>query len=718
MKKKFLFAFIVIAMNVVVFGVINASAATSGRYTYSVAYHATPTNSGMKATITDCQTSASGNIVIPNTLGGYPVAYIDDSAFSGCRSITNITIPESVTSIGNSAFYGCTSLVSVTMLDSVTTIGRNAFNYCSNLSDITISNSLTYIGEGAFIGTAYYKNSSNWENEVLYIGKHLIEAKTTISNSYKIRDNTITIGNGAFSNCISLTSITVPNSVTTIGYAAFDNCTGLTDVYHIGTRDEWDSISIGNDNTYLTNATIHFTCDVTLLDNNGNEISKKTQYSGDIVDIDAITIPDGFCVVLYTDKDMNTIYDIETPLSGNLTIYIDFVRLNTLEFVGNTSADIGERGLSKKVIFATDKNAKYFACTLKIPNKMTAQEIKSDIFEIEQSQEVIGDYTYFYLFCICNKEGNIPTNRTVVPLELVLNISENVVVNEVLTIEVLEDAVLADDSNSYEFENGEKAEIKINPMLAKEITIIGLDEIYTPTQYTVSVLPENTTNPEVVWAVSDETVATISEDGVLTPVKKGIATIRATAKDGSGVFAEKDVSIKVMATMAGISSDLGTWNVSYSEQNNDYTIYVPNSTTSMKITALHNGTLKSDTMTFPNNFARTITLSSDETVLDLTYSCDGYDDNTYTITIVKFEGTKTEVSEDGKLFTVTPINIEKGKTVILALYDSATFVEMQSSVYTGETIPFTTTKAYTNVKVFAWNDLETLNPVCEAEIVK
>ena len=102
----------------------------------------------------------------------------------------------------------------------------------------------------------------------------------------------------------------------------------------------------------------------------------------------------------------------------------------------------------------------------------------------------------------------------------------------------------------------------------------------------------------------------------------------------------------------------------------------------------------------------------------MAYTCDGYDDNKYTITIIKFEGTKTEVSEDKKSFTITPINIENGKTVILALYNGEQFVGLQSAVYTGEVVPFTTTKTYTKAKVMVWDDLMNLTPICDVETIE
>ena len=82
----------------------------------------------------------------------------------------------------------------------------------------------------AFNNTAYYNDSTNWTNNVLYIGNHLIVANTTISGSYTIQSGTKCIGSYAFRDCISLTSITIPDSVTIIGSDAFRWCSSLTSI--------------------------------------------------------------------------------------------------------------------------------------------------------------------------------------------------------------------------------------------------------------------------------------------------------------------------------------------------------------------------------------------------------------------------------------------------------------------------------------------------------
>ena len=175
--------------------------------------------------------------------------------------LTTITIPNSVTSIGERAFYDCDGLTSITIPNSVTSIGYGAFDFCSGLTSVSIPNSVTSIGSGAFRGCSglttiavqdgntKYDSRNNCNaiietvtntlvqgcnntiipNSVTSIGEDAFEEYSSLT-SIIIPNSVTSIGESAFSSCSSLTSITIPNSVTSIGYGAFSECSGLTSI--------------------------------------------------------------------------------------------------------------------------------------------------------------------------------------------------------------------------------------------------------------------------------------------------------------------------------------------------------------------------------------------------------------------------------------------------------------------------------------------------------
>ena len=106
-------------------------------------------------------------VVIPAEYNGKPVTQILPNAFEKATNLTEIVIPNSITSIDGRAFFSCDSLTSVVIPDSVTSIGHDAFNNCKSLTSVVIGNSVTSIDGGAFyncysLTSVEFKDPNGW----------------------------------------------------------------------------------------------------------------------------------------------------------------------------------------------------------------------------------------------------------------------------------------------------------------------------------------------------------------------------------------------------------------------------------------------------------------------------------------------------------------------------------------------------------------------------
>ena len=206
-------------------------------------------------------TDISGEVVIPSSITYmgqvFRVTSIGSSAFNSCSNIESIVIPESVTSIGGSAFYNCSGLTSVIIPASVTSVGGSAFYgchkaicYCEAVSQPSGWNTRWTGYTGCSVVWNYNNNSTDLNGYIYVIvdgiryglkgeiativgqssnmsGEIVIPSSVTYEGQvYTVKR----IDSYAFSECIGITYVILPESLTTIGRYAFSSCTGLTSI--------------------------------------------------------------------------------------------------------------------------------------------------------------------------------------------------------------------------------------------------------------------------------------------------------------------------------------------------------------------------------------------------------------------------------------------------------------------------------------------------------
>lgn len=147
------------------------------------------------------------DMVIPES-----VTEISEYAFVRCLGLTSVTIGDNVTAIKALAFYNCEGITSVRIGNGVTTIGNKAFEECNSLKAVHIQDIAAWCNI-----TFAYRGSPLWYARHLYLNGE--EVKDLV-----IPDGVTAISDKAFENCLSLTSVTIGNSVTSIGASAFLSC--------------------------------------------------------------------------------------------------------------------------------------------------------------------------------------------------------------------------------------------------------------------------------------------------------------------------------------------------------------------------------------------------------------------------------------------------------------------------------------------------------------
>ena len=496
-------------------------------------------------------TSLKG-VSIPND-----VKNIGVMAFCRCRSLTNLIIPKVKNSvIGNGAFIDCTSLTSIIIPEGVRNIGNHAFLNCSSLTNVDIPESVTHIGDSTFLGCSSLI-SVNIPNGVKNIGERTFKNCSSLI-SVNIPDSAKDIYRGAFENCTSLTSIVIPDSVEGIGNDAFYGCTNLKTVFNLSKLDivkgsEWHghvafyADEVITDGIILSSNNLHLmTHDTYKLSANTREGQYVTWSSSDesvaTVDNDGNVTAIGVgtaTITATTDEDSATCkvevneHDwLFNHTTGHLEVNINYQYYNTVDLPWYTL-----KNLIKSVKIG--KRAEFIA-TYEFADcsSLTSVTISEGVYSIGHSA---------FIGCPSLSSITLPKSLRIIRDGAFKDCSS-------LTSIIIPDRVEYIGEKAFEGCTNLKTVINKSCLdIVKGSETHGHVAYYADTVLTGGIIFNNTPSPleirpyetysisvivipdemRITWSSSNESVATVDQNGKVTAVGEGIATITATAENYS-----------------------------------------------------------------------------------------------------------------------------------------------------------------------------------------
>ena len=541
--------------------------------------------------------SALANITIPER-----VTKIGKHAFDSCTSLTSVTIPGKVTSIEEYAFGSCSNLTSVTISKGVTRIGDYMFYHCSNLKNVVISEGVKGIGAGTFEGCKSL-TSIELPKSLEFIGSFAfggcgftcivipngeIYGYAFIScqnlTNVILLNGVRSIDNNCFRFCTKLTSITIPSSVTYINSSAFSFCDGgLTDVFYSGEEREWGRISGASDCDALLNATKHYIPTLVAAGKCGNDLAWTLYKSG------RFTITGTGAMDDYTSQTNAQWYELKNQISSieigdgvtsiGSNAFRDNSRITSIT-ISNSVTSIGENAVAgcsrlTKVNYSSCSTEKWEEITIESGNDPLwnatlhyldhSWDLGVVTTPAERGKEGVKIYTC--TVCKATKTESIPALPLLYTVGYDANGGTGVPEAQIKTENIV--LTLSHDQPTrsgymflgwatdkaaaiVQYQPGDAYTVNADTTLYAvwktiTITITGANTMLVggSAQYKATISPKNTLE-KVKWSiVSGDGLAEIDADGLLTAGSTpGTVTIRAEAVDGSGVYAEKTVTIQ------------------------------------------------------------------------------------------------------------------------------------------------------------------------------
>ena len=485
-------------------------------------------------------------IALPDT-----VTTIGSAAFEYCSNLTSIVWPNNLTTIGDSAFYACTKLAEVALPDTVTKIGSNAFSDCTSLSKVTLPDSLNTMGDEAFCNCFSLKelklsNSMSTIPGNAFTGCSVLEELVIPDSVATIEEEAFmncsalkmvsfgkgltAIYNNAFNTCDALDAVVLPESLKTIYYNAFRDCDALTE------------ITIPNNVTSIGNSAF-YDCDSLAKVTISNSVTSMGTYV--FYDCDALTdVQLGTGITTIPDNTFNhcdALASIVIPRRvttiGNYAFKdcVKFTEITIPRAVTSISANAFSYPAKMTIYGVAGTYAETFANDNSI--KFVDRQINATSATLDKTMLTL------------NKGSSTKLNLSVQPVDFTDEVNWKSANTSVVTVAAdgTVKAVGVGTTTIKVTVGNASASCKVT--VVQPVTSISLNkaslsmEALSTYQLTATAYPNDAYDKSVKWESSDNSVATVSENGLVTAVGKGTATIKATSTAVSSVSRSCTVTV-------------------------------------------------------------------------------------------------------------------------------------------------------------------------------
>ncbi|MBQ4086908.1 MAG: leucine-rich repeat protein [Clostridia bacterium] len=407
-------------------------------------------------------------------------------------------------------------------------------------------------------------------------------------------------------------------------------------------------------------------------------------------------------------------------VDGDSTVYPYYVPAeqteNQMKFLGDTDVFIGHpSGIRLSAVLKNYQgNGSYFRLTFKLPKNIIPEIIENEYWTSVRHvsrtvQDGIAEVTYH-----CNFSKTEPHDPI---LELCLKTREPMEAGNAV-VRITDASVIGENEETIK-EYGEK--FAHNVMLRHHsidaMEISGADTVFGElSTYSVHVTPSYA-DKSVTWSIDDETVATIDENGVLTPLREGHAVITARSLLDDTIYATKHIEVKVMK-LDSMTTDIGVWDKPFDPYDDSYTIYVDESANVVTMTATftEDGVLHFSGNEVKSGEGKRILLNKNEVKTSCIFrSNTTLASKEYSFTFIKRNGIYANVSEDKSVVDVDLVGAPENTAVLVAYFKNKKLVGLQNQIYAGEKLVFHINDDYRTLKVLAWHKLDRPAPVFPAE---